>query len=305
MKPLCASQQSRTESRKPASDAAAGSGGFTVVAATLEEWTQVAEWANEEGWNVGVNDVRCFHPTDPDGFFIGRIGSRPVSALSVVNYSDRYAFAGHYLVPEAYRGLGLGLALWEAALPHAGTRTVGLDAMPAQQANYEKSGFFPVYDTYRYSGRFERPGAVAPGTVRVGPRDLDAVAAYDRTYFPADRRAFLSRWLAAPGHRAYARLTDGRITGYGVIRPAHRGHRIGPLFAETPHDTEALFDSLTAHLGPDEEVSLDVPEPQRAAGALVRERGLRQEFRTVRMYTGPVPGSRAECAGAITSLELG
>ncbi|MEV6315360.1 GNAT family N-acetyltransferase [Streptomyces sp. NPDC051776] len=288
---------------------AAPDGELTVGNASSEDWHHIAEWAADEGWNPGEGDVGCFHPTDPAGFFIGRLGGRPVSAVSVVTYSEQYAFLGYYLVHPELRGRGLGLATWRAAVPHAGARTIGLDAVPAQQATYERSGFTPAYETVRYGGRPHRvqpsgyPSAaeVVPVT---GPR-TDAVAAYDRGCFPADRRAFLTRWLTAQGRTALAYVRDGEIAGYGVIRPARSGRRIGPLFADGPEIAEALFDALTAGLGPEEEVGIDAPETQTAARDLAKARGLAPQFRTVRMYTGPVPAYRQERTYGVTSLELG
>ncbi|MFI1868007.1 GNAT family N-acetyltransferase [Streptomyces jumonjinensis] len=279
--------------------------GLTVARASLEEWRQVAEWAAAEGWNPGDGDVGCFHPTDPDGFFIGRLGGEPVSAVSIVAYSDRYAFLGFYLVRPDLRGQGLGIATWRAAFPHAGDRLIGLDAVPAQQANYQRSGFTPAYGTVRYGGRPLRGGSPDEATVPAAPEHLGAIAAYDRDCFPADRGEFVARWLAAPGHTARVRLRDGRVTGYGVIRPGRDAHRIGPLFADTVQDAEALFDGLTAHLGPEDTVALDVPEPQREAAALAVARGLTAQFPTVRMYTGPAPEVRAERVFGVTTLELG
>jgi GNAT superfamily N-acetyltransferase len=278
---------------------------LTVIPASLEEWHRVVEWAAEEGWNPGDGDVGCFHPTDPAGFFLGRLGSRTVSAISIVNHSQEYAFLGYYLVHPDLRRQGLGLATWRAALPHAGTRTIGLDAVPAQQSTYRRAGFAPAYDTVRYSGRPERSGTPAAGVVPVSPSHLDAIADYDRQCFPANRRAFVTRWLTAAGRTSYACLHEGRIAGYGTIRPARDGWRIGPLFADTPEDAEALFDALTAHLGPHDEVSLDIPEPRHAAGALATARGLTPQFHTVRMYTGPVPPFRTQLTYGVTSLELG
>jgi GNAT superfamily N-acetyltransferase len=278
---------------------------LTVSNASLDEWHQVVEWAAEEEWNPGRGDAASFHPTDPAGFFLGRLAARPVSAVSIVNYSEQYAFLGYYLVHPEHRRQGLGLATWRAAFPHAADRTVGLDAVPAQQATYQRSGFKPAYESIRYGGRPDRPGTTAAAVVSVTSAHLDAIAAYDRQGFPADRRAFLTRWLTAAGHTARAYLREGRVAGYGVIRPARSGHRIGPLFADTPREAEALFDSLTAHLGPDEEVCLDVPEPQSAAGALATARGLTPRSQTMRMYTGPVPHTRAELTYGVTSLELG
>ncbi|MDG9683721.1 GNAT family N-acetyltransferase [Streptomyces sp. DH18] len=278
---------------------------FTVSTATLEDWYQVAEWADEEGWNVGDGDVACFHPTDPAGFFIGRLGERPVAAVSIVNYDHRYAVLGHYLTDPEFRGRGHGLATWKAAFPHAGNRTVGLDAMPAQRANYETYGFKAVHDTVHFAGRPARPGGPVRGVALVTPEHAEALAAYDRRCFPADRSGFVARWLTAPGRTARVRLRDGAVAGYGVIRPAGRGHRIGPLFADTPGDAAALFDALVDHLDPDEEVSLDIPGTHAASADLLRSRGLAAQFHTVRMYTGPVPETAEERVFAITTLELG
>ncbi|KNB52803.1 GNAT family N-acetyltransferase [Streptomyces caatingaensis] len=282
-----------------------GTGRLTVTAVPLEEWRHVTQWADGEGWNVGPGDADCFHPTDPEGFFLARIGTTPVASLSVVNYSDTYAFMGHYLVHPDLRGQGLGLATWEAASPHAGRRAIGLDAALPQRDNYAKHGFRPAWDTVRYGGALTRPGRVREGTVRIGPAHLDAVAAYDRAWYPADRGGFVRRWLTAPGHVGHAVLRDGAVAGYGVIRPAPEGHRIGPLFADTPEDAEALLDTLTADLGPGADLSLDVPAPQTAGVALAEARGLTERFRTVRMYRGDVPPSRAGEAYATTTLELG
>ncbi|MFI2236266.1 GNAT family N-acetyltransferase [Streptomyces chrestomyceticus] len=294
-----------TATATPATAPGAPAGVFTVRPATLEEWRDVAQWAADEGWNPGHRDTDCFHATDPDGFFIGLLDGQLVSSVSVVNYSSEYAFLGYYLVHPDHRGRGLGMATWQAAVPHAGNRTIGLDAVPAQEATYRRSGFTTAYRTTRYRGCPVRPGTPAAPVVPVAPGHLDEIAAYDRQCFPADRHAFLSRWLTADGHHAYAQLRDGRIAGYGAIRPARDGYRLGPLFADTSHGAEALFDALTAHLAPDDVVHLDIPDPHHSARALALSRGLAPDSHTMRMYTGPVAPVQAERVYAVTSLELG
>ncbi len=282
-------------------------GELVVSRATLDDWRLMEEWAADEGWNPGRGDTDCFHPTDPAGFFLGRREGRPVSAVSVVRYSARYAFLGYYLVHPEHRGRGLGLATWRQAVPHAGERTVGLDAVPAQAATYRRSGFAAAHRTVRFGGRpVQGRGRVPAGTqiMPVTPERAEAVAAYDRECFPADRAPFVGRWLTAAGHTACAAVRDGRLTGYGVIREAREGYRVGPLFADTAEDAEALFDALAAH-AQSGEVFIDVPEHNEAALCLVAERKLTPSFETVRMYTGPVPPSRTERAFGVTSLELG
>src|SRR5437867_1092672 len=108
-------------------DANAAGGKLQITRAGLAEWPVIAAWAAAEGWNPGPADGGCFLAQDPDGFFLGVVDGRPVSAVSVVNYGDAFSFLGLYLVDPAFRGLGHGFTTWLAALPHAGSRTIGLD----------------------------------------------------------------------------------------------------------------------------------------------------------------------------------
>ncbi|OKK03593.1 GCN5 family acetyltransferase [Streptomyces sp. CB03234] len=276
-----------------------------VSRATPEDWSVVGEWAAAEGWNPGLSDGPSFFAQDPGGFFLGRLdGERdPVSAISVVNYSDAYAFLGFYLVRPDRRGLGHGLATWKAALAHAGDRTVGLDGVPAQQANYRRSGFALAHRTARYVGAVS-PRTPGAGVVPAAEVGLAAIAAYDSGCYPAERPRFLERWLGAPGHRALARVVDGRLAGYGVIRPALEEARVGPLFADSPGDAEVLLDALVDGFGA-ERVAVDVPESNAEAVRMAQARGLVPSFRTARMYTGPVRPFAQERVFGVSTLELG
>ncbi|MFF8653127.1 GNAT family N-acetyltransferase [Streptomyces huasconensis] len=87
---------------------------------------------------------------------------------------------------------------------------------------------------------------------------LRALLAYDGAYLPADRPRFLESWLAAPGHRALARIVDGTLTGYGVLRPGRNALRAGPLLADTRADAEALLDALITEAD-GRPIAIDVP----------------------------------------------
>ncbi|MFI8520834.1 GNAT family N-acetyltransferase [Streptomyces sp. NPDC085481] len=278
-----------------------------IAPASLQDWALVRSWAADEGWNPGAADARAFFAQDPEGFFLGRIDGEPVSAISVVNYSDDYSFLGFYLVRPDLRGLGHGLATWRAALTHAGGRTVGLDGVPDQQDNYRRSGFAPAYRTARYVGEVPVADGPVAGVVAADRVDPAALAAYDNTCHPADRPRFLTAWLTTPGHRALARLTDGRPTGYGVVRPAEDEARIGPLFADTAADAAALLDALAAQARAfgSARVAIDMPEANPAAARLAEERGLEPTFETARMYTGPIRPIAQDRVFGVTTLELG
>ncbi|MFE1377403.1 GNAT family N-acetyltransferase [Streptomyces sp. NPDC058740] len=278
-----------------------------ISRASLQDWALVRAWAADEGWNPGAADAPAFFAQDPEGFFLGRIDGEPVSAISVVNYSDTYSFLGFYLVRPDLRGHGHGLATWRSALAHAGARTVGLDGVPDQQDNYRRSGFVPAYRTARYLGEVPVSDGAVAGVVPAEQVDQAVLAAYDDACHPAARPRFLRSWLTTPGHRALVRVADGRPTGYGVVRPAEQEARIGPLFADTPADAAALLDALAAEARAfgSERIAVDMPEANPAAARLAEERGLEPTFETARMYTGPVRPIAQNRVFGVTTLELG
>lgn len=278
--------------------------GLVVTQASLDDWPVIKGWAADEGWDPGESDGSCFFAQDPEGFFLGRIDGEPVSAISVVNYGADYAFLGCYLVRPDARGRGYGLTTWKTALAHAGGRTVGLDGVVAQQGNYRQSGFELAYKTFRFGGVPAAGESAGTGVRAAEAADLDAITAYDSACYPADRARFVENWINGPGHHALVRVVDGRLTGYGVIRPALTSLRIGPLFADTAEDARALFAALAAEAD-GSPVSVDIPETSAAGVALAEEYGLTPSFETARMYTGPVRPHATDRVFGVTTLELG
>jgi GNAT superfamily N-acetyltransferase len=288
--------RSRTEEIVPAND-------LRIRAMRPDEISLAADWAAAEGWNPGHADAACFATVDPRGFLIGELDGRPAATVSCVNYDETFAFLGFYIVRPELRGRGLGLRIWNAAVAHAGTRTIGLDGVVAQQANYRKSGFRLAYPNIRYGG-LVAPGPTAAGTVALTDIAFADVTADDATVFPAPRPAFLRAWIEAPGHIGCALVRDGSLRAWGVIRPCLNGHKIGPLVADDRAAAEAVFAALVGAAGPGE-VFLDVPSVNRDAVALVQDHGLAPVFETARMYTGPIRPVRLERVFGVTTFELG
>ena len=122
--------------------------------ASIQDLYLILDWAAEEGWNPGWDDAAAFHAADPKGFFLALDDSEPVAAISVVNHSDTFAFLGLYIALPSHRRKGIGLGLWRHAIKHAGDRTIGLDGVPDQKANYAASDFAP-----RFSASGSSPAA--------------------------------------------------------------------------------------------------------------------------------------------------
>lgn len=216
---------------------------YQIRAMSAAEFELAVEWAAREGWNPGLNDALAFRVADPAGFLVGLKGGVPVASISVVRYGTDFGFLGFYIATPEARGQGLGYRLWQAGMAHLHGRNVGLDGVPAQQANYRKSGFTLAWRNIRFGGAAHAGRIVAPGLALVDARSLPfaQLAEYDRRFFPAPRDAFLVAWIGMTGHRALAATCGGNIVGLGVIRPCREGHKIGPLYADRRETAEALF----------------------------------------------------------------
>jgi len=283
-------------------------GDYRIRRMCREEIGTAVEWAGREGWNPGRFDAGRFFAADPEGFFIGELDGSVISMISLVRYGTAFAFLGFYIVAREYRGFGFGLRIWQEACRAAGTRIIGLDGVMAQQENYRKSGFAFQYSHIRFRGVAAEAARTAT-RIRMEPLaaiPFNALAAYDAAHFGADRKAFLAGWIKQPGSRGVAvRNASGKPAGYGVIRPAARGWRIGPLFAETPELADALLRELVRELPPETEYFIDMPEANANAETLVRRHRLEAGFKTARMYAnGVLTLPTAEIYGT-TTLELG
>jgi hypothetical protein len=269
-----------------------------------EEIAFAVEWAAAEGWNPGLSDAACFAIPDPKGFFVGEIDGEPLAAVSCVNYDDRFAFLGFYIVRAGFRDRGHGLRIWNAAIAHAGARVIGLDGVVAQQDNYKKSGFQLAYANVRYGGIVAAPLRRPADVVALETIPFALVEADDATVFPAPRSAFLRAWIGTSGHVGRALLRDGKLAAWGVIRPCRTGRKIGPLVADDRAAADAIVQALLASANGGE-IFLDVPAVNREAIALAEELGLKPVFETARMYTGPIPPLRIDRVFGVTSFELG
>ncbi|MCC8943463.1 GNAT family N-acetyltransferase, partial [Bradyrhizobium sp. Arg68] len=99
-------------------------------------------------------------------------------------------------------------------------------------------------------------------------------------------------------------LRDGRLAGWGVIRPCRSGRKIGPLVADDRAAAEVVLSALLAS-GDGGEIFLDVPAVNRDAVALAQDLGLAPVFETARMYTGAIPRLRIDRVFGVTTFELG
>ena len=272
----------------------------TIGTLSLAEVETLVAWAAGEGWNPGLRDAAAFHAADPQGFLGAFVEGRMAAGISAVDYGG-FGFIGLYICRPDMRGRGYGRAVWDAGMARLSQTTVGLDGVPVQQANYRSMGFAPAYRTFRFSGRLPAAGLSAE-VHPVEPDLLPALGEFDRRFFPAARPSFLEGWLAPP-NIALAKIGEGGIQGYGVVRECREGFKIGPLFAVDEIAAADLLAALNAQCPG--EVQIDVPEDKENFADLLLRAGFSRGFETARMYRGPAPELDGSGIFGISTLELG
>lgn len=276
---------------------------FTIRTMSRDDLRLAAGWATAEGWNPGLADAEAFHSVDPDGFLMGWLGDTPVSAISVVRHSDDFGFLGFYLCQPEFRGKGYGWATWQAGVAHLGDRTIGLDGVPAQQANYERSGFTFAHNTQRYAGRVE--GRAAPDCRPPMPGDLPELLSMDLQISNASRVAYLSAWVQqTPNRQTLICSAGGKTVGFGTIRTCQEGHKLGPLFAADAAIAKRLLHALVKSARADE-IMIDVPDPNSAGVEMANDLELQPIFSCARMYRGGAPARLLGQIFGETTFELG
>lgn len=273
--------------------------------------------ANNEGWNPGFGDAAAFLAADPSGFHGLHVEGRFTVGMSLVQLNTSDGFLGLYIAKPDQRGHGLGLDLWTRMIDHAesrGVTRIGLDGVVKQQANYKKSGFDLLHRNLRFTGSATAlPKATMDGqTVDYHPGLLDASVTLDHRIGGVKRERFLRAWLTpSDGRRTFVCYRDGELSGLATVRPCHSGWKIGPVLADTPEVAHSLLARISEHVKEFSTeaaalaVTIDVPEPNATAVALMRNAGFEQAFETARMYRGGTPGIETDRLWGIATLELG
>lgn len=278
--------------------------------ASLTEFSTVVEWAAEEGWNPGLDDLEAFYSTDPDGFLMGWINGEPVSSISVVRYGEDFGFLGFYIVSPKHRGKGVGIATWNAGMKHLEGRSVALDGVVEQQENYQKSGFEYISRNIRYSGVPILPISNTPKfEVReIQDEDFAQIFLLDQQCFSADRRNFIQDWCLpsqSKTRHSLVAINDDEIIGFGTIRKCREGHKIGPLFSQSVDAANILFSTLVQTTDTRSSITIDVPQSNPNAVRTAEAAGMKPAFETARMVRGIAPANNWNCVYGITTFELG
>jgi len=232
-----------------------------MVAADIEHAVALTR---AEGWPHRAEDWE-FHLSLGAGWVLESAEGELLGTLLWWAFGDNVATLGLIVVDRRCQGRGLGSRLMKHALQQIRSRTLRLVATAAGYTLYQRSGFEPVAAIEQRQSELTGVEALPAATgevLRPATRgDLDTLCRMDRDATGAERRQLLSAVLDAG--KALVLESSGHCVGFAMLRPAGRGHVVGPVVAEDQAEASLLVSHLLA--GFSGFCRIDVP---RRAGAL-------------------------------------
>ena len=273
-----------------------------------EELKELMAWAQQEGWNPGVDDASLFWNADSEGFYGLFLNSEMVGGGALVSFEGKYGSMGLFIVKPSFRGHGLGKNLWFKRRNTLLSRlsegaAIGMDGVLSMQPFYARGGFEIAFRDMRYEceGRkFEMDECIREAQ----SSDDRPILEYDYACMGFKRERFLSSWIHQEHGKTFVYQSADKPEGFAVIRQAINGMKIGPLFAEHETAAEALFKACLNHAA-GQSAYIDIPLSHDKAVALVNKYAGNAVFECARMYYGTPPPLDLSRLYGIATLELG
>jgi GNAT superfamily N-acetyltransferase len=274
----------------------------------FEGLKSLVKWAEEEGWNPGLNDAEVFWKTDPDGYYGYYYKGELIAGGSIVSYEGQFGFMGFFIVKPGYRSHGIGRKLWYQRRDTLISRlnkgaTIGMDGVIAMQPFYNKGGFEIEFRDERHE-RIGEGFEIDKSISSIEEKNFDSILSYDKKSFGFSRPQFLIPWLKQSTVKTFKYVEDKILKGFAVIRKANKGYKVCPLFADNPEIAEELYKAcLNSVIG--EPLYIDIPMINQEAVALIKKYNTTYVFECARMYYGKPPDIEINKVFGITTFELG
>ena len=244
------------------------------------------ELKNAIGWNQLPADWERLIALEPEGCFVATSQGRNVGTATATAYEDRFGWVAMLLVHTDHRRKGIGTSLLHASIDYLQQRvkTVKLDATPMGKNLYDTLGFTDEYIMERWLGKGTGPVKV-PDVVPIDQQLLPAVCKFDAPIFGADRSRLLTMLVNEEPNTTACVTDEGRVVGYGILRPGYNCSQLGPVVAEEPNTADMLFRALLGAAA-DRHVQTDVLLPNRYILDMMRHYRFEKQRYLIRMYKG-------------------
>ena len=257
-----------------------------------------------EGWHRTTQDWHRLLRIDPKGMVKARLDGDDVGMAGLLVY-DKVAWIHSVIVRKEHRGEGIGRALVEACIDIAERRraeTLKLDSVHGQEDFYEKLGFKPEFQSWRY---FRDGEAFRCSAQHMSHSDLREVMGFDKRMVGYDRGLVIEEFHRDAPDLAFVMRDASGIRGYVLARRGEVRVQIGPCVVEPGNEMHGsvLVTSLIGTL-PQEKFRICVPSSNEKAMDLVRDLGFESTMFATRMFRGK-RFVESEAALAMASPEKG
>lgn len=268
---------------------------FIVRPMLLKDLKSAMDLSKSEGWNQTEKDWRLLLDNQLNTCVVSLYGQKVIGTATAINYSNLEGWIGMVLVEKEFRRQGVGRMLVTDIIEKLyGFKSVKLDATPAGQPLYQQLGFIEERVLYRMinpSFKSIKNDILDLTPVHIQKENVDEIIKFDRDIFGVDRAYLLKTILQNYPGKAFLLKQNGRLCGYILGRDGVRFNYIGPVFALTNSDAEALISEALKSLC-DQSVTLDVQFDKIELIEWLESIGFIRQRQFVRMYlkSNPYPG---------------
>ncbi|XP_060561330.1 uncharacterized protein LOC132721096 [Ruditapes philippinarum] len=249
------------------------------------------ELTSENQWNMEKAYLECVFNTDPSGLVVVVTeDNKVIGHNGILAHSDTIASSGMNIVKEEFRRFGIGKKLFRNVMDVMQDRNVGGTSLSNRVTFYAQFGWTIKSYTIHYNA-----GPVNPDFVKDPPTgdfeivplsdvEISDFVSYDAELHTVPRAVYICNWATWSKANTYVALRNGRICGYGVLRPADIGHRMYPLYADDSCIARALFCKLASCVPNNEPVIFSQPIENEAANEFVAANNFVTYLSMTRLY---------------------
>jgi predicted N-acetyltransferase YhbS len=264
-----------------------------------------------EGWGFTPKELARLLATAP-GLGTAAYEDGQLVGLVMVARHGQLAWVGNVAVAPEHRAKGLGEGLVAEALRRidlAGIPTTKLCSVPRAETLYRRHGFRDEGPVHTHALHHERPTHRPREAEVLLPDALPEMLALDRPRFGADRSTLLRLLLRDYPDTVVGVREQGRLAGFGFLKPGSAGSEVGPVVLARPDPGLAslILDGVLAFRleGHAAAVECSVPGAHPFMAKLLKERGFDRQDGKLLMQRGvPLAQDLVGCA-ALGGLEKG
>jgi GNAT superfamily N-acetyltransferase len=251
---------------------------------TSDDFDFTLRMTDIEKWGYLRGDFERHVQSEPEGCFVARADNNYVGMITTTSYTH-FGFIGGLIVPEEFRGHGIGEKLMLHGIDYLhskGVTTIELDGVFPAVPLYRRLGFRDKYLSLRF---FRKPQKISISDSPQPDISIDRIIDYDRQKIGLDRSRLIKK--------LYEQLPDSLFVdsrsdsfGYAVIKPCAGNYSmLGPIVCDNIDNADNLLQSGIKKYG-DRMLLIGMPEKKTEFIDILIKSGFNYSLPSLRMSLG-------------------